>query len=245
MSWLDDLLANVQESLQQAGQKAQSMTDLSGRYMKGQQTPEDTSSLLSSVTSANPITAGIVAPTSNKILQGLWEQAKNVAPKLVGKAEDDPRTLFSYLVSQMPHGQNLGTYQDLPFGPQLQKLMPKGSPTPGSAEIWGGQSKNDILSTLLHEITHFLTGPTLEGKNPEHALETAKQLGVMMPTREAQAVHSYTQAADKLITNWEPANLKAYNEALSYLTESLLKPSAEGADPSLGLVANALGHGLK
>lgn len=217
--------------------------------------------LLNALMSNMPLGGGVIAPTGNKVLQGLLEQAKNVAPKLIKRAEDEARTVYNYLVPKPPMPNTLGTYRDIEFGPQIAKLLPKSSPVPGEVQIWGGQSKNDMLESLLHELTHFTSVPQVATKNPMHALETAAQLTEMMPTRQAKAMQRYlptrSQMSDVLtkmaagkphlssLTSPQDAAKQAYSESLSYLTESLLQPTTKGGDPMLSLIADELGLGLR
>ncbi len=225
------------------------------------------------VNSLNPInwmggpagSSAVIAPTANKTLLGLLESLRGSAPKLMQRAESTARTVFPYLTPGEPIPGAVGTYQNL-------------NPLAGQVNISGMQSRGDMLSTLAHELQHFITEPGLATKNPAYAVETAQQLGQMMPQGQAAAVKQYTkpfdwtsslaspqdQQAASVLTGSVPqslrvlegqgmnihpaqqdAALRAYNEALSYLTESMLRPQGGGADPALEAIANALGHGIR
>lgn len=209
--------------------------------------------------------SAVIAPTANKTLLGLLESLRGSAPKLMQRAESTARTVFPYLTPGEPIPGAIGTYQNL-------------NPLAGQVNISGMQSNSEMLSTLAHELQHFITEPGLATKNPAHAVETAQQLGQMMPQGQAAAVKQYTRPFDwqtvmtspgaqqdatslaggvpqalRMLSsqalNIHPAQqdaaLRAYNEALSYLTESVLRPQGGGADPALEAVANALGHGIR
>ena len=211
----------------------------------------------------------IIAPTGNKTLINLLAQGRNVAPRLMKRAEDMTQTVYNYLTPNMPMPNTLGTFMERGAGPGMQKaLVSQGARIPdptGEIQVWGGQSQQDMLTTLLHELGHFVNTPQVATKNPVHALETAQQLTRMMPGKQAKSMAQYlpkvSQSEDvlkKLSTGGphfrslirpEDATRTAYNESLSYLIESLLQPqgmrTVQNADPMLGPIAEALGQGLR
>lgn len=197
---------------------------------------------------ANPInwmgsmggSAAAIAPTGNKMLQGLLEALRQRAPKLMQQVDDTGRMVFPYLVSpeSMPKRGAMGVYSHV-------------NPLAGNVHISTNHPNwNEMVSTGGHELRHFLTDPTLATKKPGHAQETAQQLSRMMPVKQRGGMAQYNQPfeANPAATNIQPSQqddaLRAYNESLSYLTEALLGGN-KGGDPALEAVANALGQGIR
>ena len=278
----DEILANIQ--LEQAGsvmapsrqpsplrQKLRGMGPTAGPAL------ETGMDLLDFILSQiNPTDAGgggsakaVIAPTSNKVLQGLIQQLRKAAPKLMGEAEDTARTAYPYMVggADMP-GASVGrsawgTHQAI-------------NPLASNININREQPATDLMSTLAHELKHFITEPKLALKNPTQSLETAQQITGMLPPPQAVAMGQYApvlppamlgryqgRPADLLAKLSKPgtgvaprgvgrtvaessdaAKLRAYNESLSYLTEALLG-GGMGGDPMLQQVAEGLGQGIK
>ena len=254
MPELQDILDYLTNQLRSAGESARQSSQLGGRiadqYIAGKR-PGDTSEFANEVIGMNPVTGGVIAPTANPMLKSLWEQLKNAAPKVYKAAQDDPRTLFSYLVNprSMPTNAS-GTYRGI-----KSTLHPEIPSQSGEAYVNAAQRSSEYLPTLLHETGHFVTEPLLKSKNPEHALETAMQFAAMMPEAQAKAMRQYLPSQlmmpniSKRLRNNDQAQLahagSAYNEARSYLQESLLQPTNQGGDPMLSLIADALGLGLR
>mgnify|MGYP001436793966 CR=1 FL=1 len=259
--YLQDRLADVGEKAKQSNERSHQIAQA---FAGGKRPPPELmKGLLDEVIGMNPITGGVIAPTGNKALQSLWKQLENEAPKVYKAAQDDPRTLFSYLVnpSSMPGaaGRGLsGAYRSI-----KSTLHPEIPSQAGEAYVNAVQRLSEYLPALMHETGHFNTEPLLAGKSAGHALETATQLGQLSPTRQRKALERYINDAERAINVGKslPPNLrpeakgfdptgtsearKAYSEARSYLQESLLQPTTAGGDPMLGLIADALGLGLR
>lgn len=242
------------KQLRQAGESAQRSSRRGGQiadqYIGGKrQGGQDLSNLANEVIGMSPVTGGVIAPTANKTLQSLWKQLENAAPKVYKAAQDDPRTLLSYLVNPNAMPGEMGRGLSGAYRSIKSTLHPEIPSQAGEAYVNAGQRSSEYLPTLLHETGHFMTDPLLAGKNPMHALETAQQLGRMMPKKQAKDLGLYTELPPEMLTLRAPtsqaAARKAYNEARSYLQESLLQPTTSGGDPMLGLIADALGLGLR
>jgi hypothetical protein len=189
---------------------------------------------------ANPInwmggmggaSSAAIAPTGNKMLQSLMQALYTKAPKLMDQVQDTGRMVYPYLTPGNPAKSAVGTYQSL-------------NPLAGQVQVSGMQSQDEMLKTLAHELRHFLTDPKLATKNPEHGLETAQQLGNMMPGIQKARTSMYTGMGGDTATFKPNDKLTAYNESLSYLTEALLGGN-KGGDPALEAIANALGQGIR
>ena len=199
---------------------------------------------------------GIIAPTANKRLQELFGALRTRAPKLVSQAEGAAQTVFPYLTPReaMPvEGDLLGLLR-------RSKTLPK-----SELYVRGGRPMEEQIDTLAHELRHFVTGsnPALMNKPAGHALETAQQLSHMMPAPQQRGMQQYLSGvgtpslagtpmdvlralqggAKKVVPGKAQNPAVAFDEALSYLTEALLRP--QGSDPALTSVANALGQGLR
>lgn len=211
----------------------------------------------------------VIAPTNNKQLQGLYALAREVAPALMRRAERVPRTIHGY----MRPGQNFESASGQKAVGSFQNL--DDTFRQGQMNIAADQSPFEGVSTLLHELTHFLSGPKVYGrtkigprgisatapKKPEHALETAQQIGAMLPEQQSQIVHKYVKnASDMKLSDLAKtstgADLRragdsrlALDEARSYLVEALLARQeglgGELADPMLEPIARALGVRLR
>ena len=201
------------------------------------------------------LSKGIIGPTGNKRLQELFEAVRQRAPKLVGQAEGAAQTVFPYIVPResMPMEGAVG-------GLRRSKTLPK-------SELYmrGGRPIEEQIDTLAHELRHFVTGstPALMNKPAGHALETAQQLSHMMPPAQQLGMQNYLggvgtpglagspmdvlkqlQGGAKQVAPGKSANpALAFDEALSYLTEALLRP--QGSDPAMTSIANAMGQGLR
>lgn len=199
----------------------------------------------------------VIAPIGNPRLKAVFDALRAKAPGLVGKAEGLSQTLYPYLMPRelMPAEDALGLFRQ-------SATLPK-----GELYLRGGRPQEEQVDTLAHEIRHFLTGfdPALADKPPIHMLETAQQLSHMMPPAQQKSMANYLSEVGRPGIAGEPLDLLkqtqggtrkfgsgfntptnpelAFDEAMSYLTESLLNP--HGADPALEAVANALGQGLK
>lgn len=213
----------------------------------------------------------VIAPTANKTLLAAFDALRTKAPKLMAQIDETARTLFPYLVGaeHMP-GPVGRTASAAPYG-TFRSI----NPLAGEMHINDSPAlMHELESTIAHEGRHFLTDPRLANKDPTHAFETAKQLGLMMPNEQALALNRYAHTfsprfyaqnqgkpaalleslakpeafgiSPRIITNSDQ-QLRAYNEALSYLTEAQLIPAAKrvGADPALDAIAEALGQGIK
>ena len=238
--YLQDRLTDVGEKAKQSNERSHQIAQA---FAGGKRPPPElTKGLLDEVIGMNPITGGVIAPTSNKMLQSLWKQLENAAPKVYKAAQDDSRTLFSYLVnpSSMPGaaGRGLsGAYRSI-----KSTLHPEIPSQAGEAYVNAVQRLSEYLPALMHETGHFNTEPLLAGMNPAHALETAQQFTNMMPIQQQKAMRKYLPQEGY---DWLPDPKQAYSEARSYLQESLLQPTTAGGDPMLGLIADALGLGLR
>ena len=201
--------------------------------------------LVQEATNVNP--AGVIAPTGNRVLKGLFEELRKRAPGLVKQADELSQTVFPYLVpgEMMPVANSLGVFR-------RSGTMPK-----GEIHLRGARPQAEQVDTLGHELRHFLTGfdPKFSGKNPSHALETAQQLTEMMPWSQNRAMReSYlpsNEASPTILQNLarmkpgsSPHASNAYDESLAYLTEALMQGN-KGGDPALEAIANALGQGIK
>lgn len=204
--------------------------------------------------------SAVIAPTSNKILQSLFTRLRERAPKLVQQAEAVPETVFPYLVPrEVINGM---TNTDVVGLLRRSKTLPK-----SELYVRGGRPGDEQVDTLAHELRHFLTGydPAMAFKSPEHSVESAQQISHMMPPPQQHGMQSYlsgvgtpgiagtpmdmlkaTQGGARKFsgagTAKDPA--LAFDEALSYLTESLMGGN-KGGDPALESIAQALGQGLK
>lgn len=208
--------------------------------------------------------SAVMAPTANPELQQLIAQLTKIAPKLMERVQGVPERISSYMTNEMPRPNTVGTFQPsqtLPSGmvnilasqPQAEKI-----PT--------------LAHELAHASTQYTGGNAMSLAQPGRASETAAQLTAMMGTPEQVAMSSYipqssnTQRGlfqgpvEELLQRLaggrrelRPIGLDAradprtaYTEAVSHATESMLRPQgAQGADPYLEAIMNALGHGIR
>lgn len=250
---LMDLLGFAGEGVsnfaKQAGESTQRNAGIVNAVARGEK-PNMQGVASSAMGASNPMNvAGIIAPTANPILQQLLAALRQRAPKLVQQAEGVAETVRPYLVPResMPVEGAVGAYRK-------SRSLPS-----GELYLRGGRPQAEQVDTLGHELRHFLTGfdPRQAAKQPAHKLETAQQLTEMMPPPQKAAMQQHylpQQAQPTAATRFVPGEQinpaaagrggLAHDEALSYLTESLLQGN-RGGDPMLEAIANALGQGIR
>lgn len=188
-------------------------------------------------------------------LQRKLQEAYLVAPKVVRRAAEDARTVLIEHADWLPTNLSMKGYY------RPSETMGLGG-KPDFIAVSRYQGHNEKIKTLVHELTHFLTEPTLAAKPAMHAAETAEQVAALMPpSQELQWFAKYvlhTREKMKALTasigkgqeiERKAANeaydsaLLSYSESLSYLNETLLTP--HGNTKFLHNVANSLGVGIK
>jgi hypothetical protein len=202
----------------------------------------------------------VIAPTSNAALQNALGALEQRAPALMQRIKGVPETIYNYLTHQMPSEGAVGTFR-------ASSTLPK-----GEVHLQAGQSFDDLVTALAHELRHADTAFTPgAARSPERMIETGQQLTAMMPPAQQADMAHYLPATSGVRRNLYSGPTEdvlrklrggavsgvdtvgttvpgvqpadAYSEAMSYLTESLLNP--RGADPMLGDIARALGQNIK
>lgn len=159
--------------------------------------------------------------------QGTIRSIMQSFPNLWKRAEADPRLLSYFGVPDLVASA----------GQRVMGLL-RNTPAASSMSIDNRVLNSGGAPTVLHELLHFLTHGRVNETAPEHALETAQQLGAMMPQPFRHQMQNYSNAAATAGEGATDAARRALSEAFSYFGENAYtRPQDELAQS----IARALG----